>query len=1645
MGKGKRFLAWFLAAALTVTSVNIGTPASVKAEVTDANLVAGYTFDSTIDATTKVDDDTIQTSIVGAGVSESTAEAAYTTGHDGTENGAVQLGDYGLKLNRTNIGTSYTVSFWVKRDGSKYLSNDQNKMVLLMLGDNTSQAVTVDQYWGGPDIRARKIDGGDGGNSIITQYKEFTASVWHMLTVSQTGTQTDIYVDGKQIALNAENSVEPLNGEAQDIILGVSYAKGNTANAYVYPAAIDDLVVYNSNMTSAEVAKLYLQQATEAERLAYLGMDETCVKELPSEKNGLAITWSSSDGEAVVDGKLMEVPDGRTVTLTASADGEKLFDQEVTLATSVTLKRIVPGTDGAADTELETKVIEKGAQKLGGSYTYATVGEDAVYVSEGIVYVLDSENSTLKVDSLKTTEENVVTLAYKQDAIASVATLETIYTIEGNSPLMPATVEVTTEGGTTIDTAVVWEDTDNLEVGNHTITGSVAGYDGDVTVDVCVYACDGAGIEEAEIEKNQNRPYYAFAGNKQYGGEVVISFDITPQGTEDIPVLYRDKTSETKDDQYGMSRIDLRFNGKNAAYEIKVRNDANDGHEVLGYYTNGKTYRVWITADTAKKTYNIKVYDVKTAEIVAEKENAIYRNQESVNGLTGYTVDNTTRGAYITNHKIFWQSGYAKKNVNIYVDGEKVVSETYKEMPASNHTYTPEAEYTYEDKTYFIDEETSGWVDGKNTTTAANDEITYNVYYVASANFDVLETAINEADADYQAAVKAKVYTEESLKVWEDALAAAKAVLATKDTEDEADATEITEATNTLKTAIETNPLVAADLETVNEKALTAWYPLTDDAKDVTGNGYDGTAKGVTFDREDGAKFTYAKDVKLGSYISLPTDMFLESENLTVSFWAKDISTQESQAVFGFGSGYYDLRDTTNDANTYKYVLINTNKGRNLKTVITRNSWAGETGFKGDAASGNISYPENTWAHITCVFEGTKMAVYKDAVLAGTVDTGIKVTELGTTQDARIAYIGNSIWGTNDPDYNGNVKDFRVYDAPLKDSQVKEIYDYMGTLPMKYAKEDVLTKVKEAIGTDNVVVAEDGTVTLNISEEAVTLPTTGVQGETITWASANENIAVTDGTATVTLPKDTATVVEGNLTATITIGEEVDTVIFATKVFTKNNTNVTALQQAVADAEKNGYVAEDYTVATWTAYANALAAAKQNIAQPPATEDEVAALVKALTEADKALVKVTDLKAAIADAKALTEADYTEASWTAVEAALEAAEEVVADAQATQKAVDDALAALAEAVGKLVTLAEQEIIEAKDDLTAAIEEKTADLVEADYTKASWEALQAALEAAEEVINSKDATTEDIEAAKAAVEDAVAALKLQTEADEEAALETAKTELAAEITVADDYVATLKETDYTAESLKAVKDAIAAAKALADKEDVTAEELTTAKDSITKEAIDKVLVKVTSSTPSTPTTPQTPAEPEKPAVTDVKVSSIKITNKNVKIAAGKKVALVAEVGPENATNSDVEWSIAAKDAKYASVNAAGVVTTKKKGAGKKVTVTATAKDGSGVKATVKVQIMKHAVKSIKLKAAKKQVVAGKKVKIKTTVKTTGKKVNKTLAWTSSNDNWATVSSKGVVSTKKAGKGKTVTITATSTDGTNKKAKVKIKIK
>ena len=176
---------------------------------------------------------------------------------------------------------------------------------------------------------------------------------------------------------------------------------------------------------------------------------------------------------------------------------------------------------------------------------------------------------------------------------------------------------------------------------------------------------------------------------------------------------------------------------------------------------------------------------------------------------------------------------------------------------------------------------------------------------------------------------------------------------------------------------------------------------------------------------------------------------------------------------------------------------------------------------------------------------------------------------------------------------------------------------------------------------------------------------------------------------------------------------------------------------------------------------------------------------------------------------------------------------------------------------------------------------------------------------------------------------------------------------------------------------------------------------------------------------------------------VKVEKITLTGISHKIAVGKKVTLQATVIPSNAADKSIVWK--SSNTKYATVNSRGVVSIKKAGAGKTVTITATAGDGSRKAASYKIKCMKGIVKKVAISGQKNlSLKPGKSIKLKAKI-TASKGANKTLQWTSSNPKYATVTSKGKVTAKKSGKGKTVKITAMAMDGSGKKASVKIRIK
>ena len=170
----------------------------------------------------------------------------------------------------------------------------------------------------------------------------------------------------------------------------------------------------------------------------------------------------------------------------------------------------------------------------------------------------------------------------------------------------------------------------------------------------------------------------------------------------------------------------------------------------------------------------------------------------------------------------------------------------------------------------------------------------------------------------------------------------------------------------------------------------------------------------------------------------------------------------------------------------------------------------------------------------------------------------------------------------------------------------------------------------------------------------------------------------------------------------------------------------------------------------------------------------------------------------------------------------------------------------------------------------------------------------------------------------------------------------------------------------------------------------------------------------------------------------RISTLRFSSKSIAVAAGHKITLKPVVKPKALSK---QLSYRSSNKKVVTVSNKGVVKAQKSAVGKKATITVSAKDGSKKKATCRIRVTTPA-KSLSIRAASSTVKAGKSIKL--TASTMPQSAANTVVWKTSNKRYATVSAKGIVKAKKAGKGKNVKITATTTDGTKIRRSIRIRI-
>lgn len=203
--------------------------------------------------------------------------------------------------------------------------------------------------------------------------------------------------------------------------------------------------------------------------------------------------------------------------------------------------------------------------------------------------------------------------------------------------------------------------------------------------------------------------------------------------------------------------------------------------------------------------------------------------------------------------------------------------------------------------------------------------------------------------------------------------------------------------------------------------------------------------------------------------------------------------------------------------------------------------------------------------------------------------------------------------------------------------------------------------------------------------------------------------------------------------------------------------DLSALNTAIESAEEKAADEDKYTVDSYQAMLDKLEKAKALVNSEGLTQEAADAMARELSDAisglaEKVIVIVDKeaLAAKIVEAEAVDSAKYTEESLNALKLAIESAETLMTDEDATQEEVDTMSKTLEDAIAALILKTN------KTALNAKIEEaKSYD--SSQYTEESYKILESALKDAIEVQNSDNVTQEKVDEAVETLTKAIAAL------------------------------------------------------------------------------------------------------------------------------------------------------------------------------------------------------------------------------------------------------------------------------------------------
>lgn len=395
--KCKKIVSGLLASAIITTSVFTGDFVTANAATVGESMpapVATYTFDGTLSSK-----EGTTAKAYARAYGAYSGDITYVAGRNAaitsdTDDKAVQLGSYGLELAEKNIGTEYTVSCWVKPDGTI-----ANNMPVIALGYHTPELWTAISGDGGTN--ACKVWANDKVNNKFAWKTLGNMTIpsgeWSMVTLSQTAGTLSMYLNGNLVGTAAAPDI--MNGENAAIDLGVNNWDD------LFTGQMDDVSVYNRSLTATQVRYLYdgKDEETVFKEEGFTVTDEltmfqkekrTITVTLPSAvaaENATISYQSKNEDVATVDnGTVTGVGVGETTITTSVKVGATTLtkDTTVTVESSDNLKEGI-----AAEYDL-TQIVDGKLKDVSGR------GNDAAVEGEsGISFVEEDGKTVMKMAS----------------------------------------------------------------------------------------------------------------------------------------------------------------------------------------------------------------------------------------------------------------------------------------------------------------------------------------------------------------------------------------------------------------------------------------------------------------------------------------------------------------------------------------------------------------------------------------------------------------------------------------------------------------------------------------------------------------------------------------------------------------------------------------------------------------------------------------------------------------------------------------------------------------------------------------------------------------------------------------------------------------------------------------------------------------------------------------------------------------------------------------------------------------------------------------------------------------------------------------------------------------------------------------------